>query len=99
MTNPTPPAPKGLSVESKELLDRILAEYDFSDSASMQLLEELCRCHDRLASARRRIRRDGLMIRGSKGQLRPHPLLAAESALRRDLLALVRALRITLPEV
>lgn len=34
------------------------------------------------------------MIRGSKGQLRPHPLLVTEAEYRRGILACLRALRL-----
>jgi P27 family predicted phage terminase small subunit len=54
------------------------AEVDFA------LLADVLRAVDRLADVRGAIDRDGVTVTGSKGQLRPHPLLVTESVLRRE---------------
>ena len=90
-----PKPPRGLSAESCALWRRTLADFAFSTASDLALLAEYCRCHDRLADIREAIRKDGVTTPGSRGQLRPNPLLAAENDARRSLIALARALSLT----
>ena len=64
------------------------------DGASRALLRQLCEALDGLRAVQARIKADGLMIPGSKGQPRPHSLLGVESEYRRAILACTRALRL-----
>lgn len=48
------------------------------------MLAELLRGRDRLAEVRSVLVTEGLTVAGSRGNPRPHPLLATESALRRE---------------
>jgi Phage terminase, small subunit len=64
------------------------------DGASRALLRQLCESLDGLRACQAQIRRDDLMIAGSKGQLRPHPLLVSEAEFRRAILASISALRL-----
>jgi len=76
-----------------------MAEYVFESAADLALLGELVRTVDRLREVQAAIKAGGLMVLGSNGQPRPHPLLAVEDAVRRAILAHVRALRLTSLEV
>lgn len=88
--------PKGLSAEAKGLWREITSEHVIDDAASRTLLRQLCESLDGVRACQKQVKRDGLMIAGSTGQLRPHPLLVTEAEYRRAILACVRALRLDL---
>lgn len=90
----TRPAPPGFSAESRALWADIMKSHVIDDGASRALLRQLCESLDGLRAVQARIKQDGLVIAGSKGQLRPHVLLGVESEYRRSILATVRALRL-----
>jgi P27 family predicted phage terminase small subunit len=94
--NKRPSPPKSLSAESRALWRKVVDEHVIADSASIALVRQLCDSLDGLRACQQRIREDGLMIIGSRGQMRPHPLLASEAEYRRSFLATVRALRLDL---
>jgi hypothetical protein len=50
-----------------------------------EFLAETLRVTDELAIVRETLRRDGLTVAGSQGQVRPHPLIATEQTLRREI--------------
>jgi hypothetical protein len=54
--------------------------------------EQVTRTAERLAEIDQHLAEDGLAVSGSKRQLRPHPLLPFEAALRRELLQGLREL-------
>ena len=87
-------APPALSAEARELWADIMESHVIDDGASRALLRQLCESLDGLRTIQARIKRDGLMIAGSKGQARPHPLLVSEAEFRRAILACVRGLRL-----
>jgi P27 family predicted phage terminase small subunit len=89
-------APRTLGPAGRRLWRAIQAEYEIADAASLNILESLCQVSDRLAECREAIARDGLVVEGSGGQPRPHPLLQTEAEARRALLAHARALRLDL---
>lgn len=89
-----PRPPKTLCAEAKALWSSIVAEHVVEDGASLELLRQLCESVTNLRAIQRQVRRDGLMVAGSKGQLRPHPLLSVEAEYRRAVLACIRALKI-----
>ncbi len=61
----------------------------------MLLLADVLRAMDRLAGCREVLDREGLTTEGSTGQTRPHPLLVAESVLRREIAAGFERLHLT----
>ncbi len=87
--------PANLSAEAKRLWRATVEEFEFESGADLALLRQLCESIDGVRACQKRVRKDGMMIRGASGQLRHHPLLAAEAEYRRAVLACVRALRIT----
>jgi hypothetical protein len=58
---------------------------DPEDVLEREMVGELLKTRDRLAEVRERIAEDGLMVEGSTGQPRCHPLLALERGLAADL--------------
>jgi P27 family predicted phage terminase small subunit len=98
MTKPAskPTPPKSLCPESRALWLRIVSEHVIEDGASFEVLRQLCESVSALRAVQKQVRKDGLMIRGSKGQMRPHPLLNTEAEYKRAILACVRALKIDL---
>jgi hypothetical protein len=72
----------------------VIAEHLIEDAASTALLRQLCEALDGIRRCQRQIEADGLMIAGSQGQRRPHPLLITEAEYRRAFLACTRALRL-----
>jgi P27 family predicted phage terminase small subunit len=87
--------PTGLSTEARGLWTETNDEYSFETAADYALLRQLCETLDRLRQIQVSIKGSGLMVAGSQGQLRINPLLQAEEAARRTILAHVRALRLT----
>jgi hypothetical protein len=85
---------------SATLRKRLLAAYDFDDDpAALELLDQLVLAIAQLHAVQERLAKDGLVIRGSVGQTRAHPLLAEQDRLRRAVLALTRSLRLSFDEV
>jgi hypothetical protein len=58
---------------------------DPEDVIERELVGELLKTRDRLAEVRERIAEEGLMVQGSTGQPRAHPLLTLERGLAGDL--------------
>lgn len=87
--------PVGLSAEARTLWVETNDEYTFETAADFTLLRQLCETLDRLRQIQAAIKTGGLTVIGSQGQVRLNPLLQAEEAARRTILAHVRALRLT----
>jgi P27 family predicted phage terminase small subunit len=83
-------APANLSKSAQAAWPELVEEFCFvhdveaPGASDLLLLEELLHARDRLSEVRADIQRDGLVVAGSKGQSRPHPLLATERALERQ---------------
>lgn len=78
------PAPKGLKSGGRRCWKQITSAYDLRLD-ELILLENACRTIDRIADLDAALEGQPLMIAGSKGQEREHPLLS-ESRLQRTLL-------------
>jgi len=85
--NSTNRAPQGLGAAGKRLWESVSADFEMAVHEAA-VLEEACRCRDRLVQLRELVENDGLMIDSSQGQ-RLHPGVAEERAQR---LALARLL-------
>jgi hypothetical protein len=86
MGEPKPPA--GLKAKGKALFRAVIEEYDLR-ADEMALLASACRQVDEIGDMERILRKAPTMIPGSRGQMRPHPLLAE---LRQHRLALAKLL-------
>jgi P27 family predicted phage terminase small subunit len=93
--------PDTLSKAAQAKWTRLLAEFrethDVEEPALSDrlLLEELVHARERLREVRNQIQNDGLVVPGSKGQQRPHPLLATERGLQRQVEEAVERLGLT----
>ncbi len=87
---PRPPAPADLSEASAAawpgLVSDLLATSGAAES-DLMLLGNVLRACDRLMQIRAVLSADGPIVTESMGQVRPHPLLTAESTLRREIAA------------
>ena len=58
----------------------------------MRLLQAAAECWDRLQQARELLQRDGLVVEGREGGMRPHPAAAIETDSRTAFARLIREL-------
>lgn len=82
-----PPAPEGLSEDSRAAWAQLVTDLRTLHNAStgnLLRLEGALRARDRLVEVRRELGRQDLMVVGSQGQQRPHPLLVLEAKLRHE---------------
>lgn len=85
-----PEAPSDLSESSRALWAGLVADLDATGGGAevdLLLLGDVLRARDRLCDVSQALSADGLIVLGSTGQRRPHPLLATEGALRREVAA------------
>ncbi len=71
-----PVVPDGLGEAGASLWTAITAEYDLRPD-ELALLRSFCEVTDECRSLRQAIAEQGLTVAGSRGQVRPHPLLGA----------------------
>ena len=88
--------PNGLSRQSAQLWRSILRDWAIEDSASLKVLEVGLRALDRSEQCRLSINKTGETVTDKFGQLKPHPLLAAERDSRAAFLAALRQLNLDL---
>ena len=92
---PEPPA--HLSEESKLTWRELLGEWpSIGDVAGLRILRIALESFDRSQEAREAISREGMTTTDRFGQVRPHPLLAAERDSRAAFLAGMKALNLDL---
>ena len=65
----------------RSLWDRVMSEYDITDSGGLEMLCQACQALDRAEALRSEIDRDGEVIR-VRGSIREHPALKHELASR-----------------
>ena len=98
-----PPPPDGLTPAQAELWQALTARrakeygrhvgvYDAVRLAELRAVVEIA---GRVEAMREQIARDGLMVGGSTGQQRAHPLLALEAGLRAEFAAALTAWQLT----
>jgi len=80
MSTATPRPPAGLGRVGAGFWRKVITEFDPSTAEQERLLM-LCRLKDRIAAEEALIAAEGLVVEGSQGQPRPHPML---SQLRAD---------------
>lgn len=91
-----PPAPRHLQQVERRLWREITGAFQFDDPASLALLRSALEAHQRARHCRISIDKQGMTIKDRFGQLRPHPLLAAERDARAAFLSAMRALNLDL---
>ncbi len=92
-----PPPPADLSPESAARWPGLVQDVQATMGAAevdLLVLHDVLLARDRLAEVRAVLAAEGLTVGGSKGQSRPHPLLVAESVLRREVAQGLRRLRL-----
>lgn len=92
---PSPPA--DLSPDSTALWEALAQDVVVTMGGAQVdfvVLYDLLLARDRLAEIRETLATEGLIVTGSKGQSRPHPLLVSESVLRREVAQGLRRLRL-----
>jgi hypothetical protein len=87
-----PVPPKHLAAPERKLWQRIVAENTFVDAAGLELLATALESRQRLRLCREAIARDGQVVKDRFGQLRGHPLLAAERDARSGFVVAMKAL-------
>jgi len=95
-----PPPPEGLSEAGEALWPGLAADLQQLRGGNVPevdllLLGMLLRQLDRLDEVRAVLAAEGPTVTGSKGQVRPHPLLAAEGQLARDVAGAFERLSLT----
>jgi P27 family predicted phage terminase small subunit len=83
--------PEGLDEAGKDFWAAVDARYDL-DPGEVVLLERACRTLDVLAGIDDWLADHGLVVTGSTGQVRAHPLLTVRNEQERTLVALITAL-------
>lgn len=86
----------GLSDEATRLWNEVQADFEISDAAGLAVLRQLVEVLDHIRACQAQVAADGLMVKGSRGQKRPHPLLREISESRRTFLGCCRALNLDL---
>lgn len=92
-----PDPPGDLSADSRALWPGLAADVvSAMGGAEVDFLRlaDVLRARDRLAAVTVALERDGVTVAGSKGQLRPHPLLTTEASLRREVADGLAALKL-----
>ena len=87
----SPKAPAHLSDSTRVWWRSVVREYHVEPN-HMRLLQAAAECRDRLQQARELLQRDGLVIEGREGGMRPHPAAAIERDSRIAFARLIREL-------
>ena len=87
----TPKAPVHLSDSTRVWWRSVVREYQL-EPHHLRLLQAAAECWDRLQQARELLARDGLVIEGREGGMRPHPAAAIERDSRIAFARLIREL-------
>ena len=95
--DPPPRPPVGVGKRARELWLSIMGRYRMRPD-QVELVVELVCAVDEIDRLRRALRKDGLMVTGSKGQLVAHPALAQITARRATVARLSAQLRIPDPK-
>jgi hypothetical protein len=88
------PAPIPLDKAERDLWTSLIRTYKFDDEGSLELLASALEARMRSRRCRQSIDKEGECWRDAKGNLRPHPLLAAERSARASFIGCMRLLRL-----
>ncbi len=87
------PAPRGLKAAGKRLWSETLSVYDLRQD-EMEILRAACFEVDLVARMEKELESEPLTVKGSMGQLVPHPLVSELRQHRATLSALLRGLKL-----
>lgn len=87
----TPKAPAHLAEPTRQWWRNLVKTYDL-EAHHLRLLQSACEAWDRQQQARELLARDGLVVSGREGGLRPHPAVAIERDARIGFSRLIREL-------
>jgi phage terminase small subunit len=90
----TAAAPDHLEAPEAALWGELLETFALDDAAALALLRTALEAHQRARRCRETVDTDGEAVRDRFGQIKPHPLLAAERDARAAFLAGMRALNL-----
>ena len=85
---------KPLSHKAKRLRRSILEQFEFSDDASLAVLDTAMRALDLMHAAQAQVDREGLTVRGDRGGTKAHPSLTTLRDARSSFLQCLKALRL-----
>ncbi|MGM4886342.1 hypothetical protein [Tardiphaga sp. 11_C7_N12_6] len=91
-----PSTPKHLETPERRMWRDWTAAHRFEDEASLALLRTTLEAHQRGRHCREAIDKDGEAVTDRFGQLKPHPLLAAERDARSAFFAGMKSLNLDL---
>lgn len=86
--------PKHLQAEGRTFWESVLNDYDLEESHHLKLLENASVCVDRIAQARRKIRKDGGFYKDRWGIPKEHPAQKSERENKILFARLVRELQL-----
>jgi P27 family predicted phage terminase small subunit len=89
--------PKHLSTDGRKLFSALQKDYHITDPAGVKILTTLCEASDRARSCRELIAAQGVTVCDKWGQVKPHPLLAAERDSRAQILQAFKVLGLDVP--
>jgi len=95
-----PKPPKGLEPPGRALWRSVLGDLEAGwrlDKIELHLLANACRIEDQAVALEAAVARDGAVVEGSRGQLRPHPGVGESRQLRLAQERLLRPLELTDP--
>jgi terminase small subunit-like protein len=85
-----------LDETERQIWADVFVDFSLTTKAAHHILCSALEAHQRARECREAAKRDGLTATGRDGQLRPHPLLAAERDARQAWLAGIRTLGLEL---
>ena len=89
------PIPKHLKADARRMWQKLQADYVLDDAAALMLLGAACEAYQRAHEARIAIDNDGAVLTDRFGQLKAHPACAIERDARGQMIAALRALRLS----
>jgi P27 family predicted phage terminase small subunit len=85
---------KKLSVEARKLKESLIEEYSIVDKACLLLLNTAMEAYDEFQKAKAVVDKDGLTVRGDRGGIKSHPLLATIRDCRSQFLTAIKMLNL-----
>lgn len=87
--------PKHLKADARRMWQRLRADYVLDDAGALALLQAACEAYQRGQEARVVIDKAGSVLTDRFGQVKAHPACAIERDARGQMIAALRALRLS----